>query len=336
VRCSFFSLSSQLMCACAAWMCGVAAAQTEPPKTPTLTVQSNLVLVPTLVQDAKGAVLYGLKPDQFVVRDNGVAQTIHLEDSEEARALSLVVLLQCSRSAWREKNNLRGLAAMVEAVIGDAPAETAVVSFGSEPELIGSFSPNPKQTHDVVMEYEACDRDEGDAVFDAVDYAAKLLETRDPRRRRAILLISETRDHGSEAKPDAVIARLGKSNIVVDAVAFSPVKSQLLDELKHGPPPDAKTDWTPLLVMAVEAARKNAPKEFAAMSGGEYINFTTQKGFDRSLGSLANHVHNGYLLTFQPLGDTTPGLHTISVEVPGYKATVRHRESYWYAGPAAP
>jgi hypothetical protein len=130
--------------------------------------------------------------------------------------------------------------------------------------------------------------------------------------------------------------RLGKSNIVVDAVSFSPAKSQLLYELKHGGPPGAKPNFLPLLEMAVEAARKNAPKEFVDLSGGEYINFTTQKGFDRSLGSLANHIHNGYLLSFQPKGDAAPGLHKITVEVPDYKATVRHRESYWYGEAIAP
>ena len=322
------AIKSCLLCVCALLTCRVAIAQTTQPST--LTVQSNLVLVPTLVQDEKGGVLYGLTASQFVVKDNGVVQKVHVEDSEEARGLSLVVLVQCSRSAWRETNNLRGLATMVEAVIGDAPAETAVVFFGSKPELVGGFTRNSAQTHDVVMDYKACVDDDGDAIFDAVDYAAKLLETRDPHRRRAILLISETRDHGSEAKPDAVIARLGASNIVVDAVAFSPGKSQLLYELKHGPPPGAKTDWTPLLVMAVEAARKNAPKEFAGLSGGEYINFTTQKSFDRSLGSVANHIHNGYLLSFQARGDGAAGMHVISVEVPGVKATVRHRESYWF------
>jgi VWFA-related protein len=323
-------LSVPTTCVCTLLVYAVAAAQTS-----SLTVQSNLVLVPTLVQDTHGGVLYGLNASQFALKDNGVLQTVRVEDSAQASPLSLVVLLQCSRSAWREHDNLRGLATMVEAAIGNADEETAVVSFGAEPELIGGFSRNPAQTHDVVMEYKPCN-DDADSIFDAVDYAAKLLETRDPSRRRAILLVSETRDHGSEAKPEAVISRLGKSNIVVDAVAFSPAKSQLLDEVKHGGPPGAKTDWTPLLVMAIEAARKNAPKEFAELSGGEYINFTTQHGFDRSLGSLANHVHNGYLLSFQPRDNAAPGLHTITVEVADYKATVRYRRSYWYGDSTMP
>ncbi len=310
--------------------CGPALAQ-DPAQTSTITVQSNLVLVPTLVQDAKGGVLYGLKASHFVVKDNGVPQAIRVEDSEEASALSLVVVVQCSRSADSQQENLRGLPAMVEAMSGDAVQETAVVSFGTSPELLGGFSPSAARTHDVLQQYKPCDDDGGASIFDAVDYAARLLETRDPHRRRAILLISETRDHGSESKAESVIARLGKSNIVVDAVAFSPGKTAILNDLKHNRGESGGVIG--LLFMAVQALRTNAPKEFARLSGGEYINFTTQKGFDRSLNGLTNHVHNGYLLSFQPHGDTTPGLHAITVDVPDYKTTVRHRQSYWYEPP---
>ncbi len=92
------------------------------------------MLVPALVQDAKGGVLYGLKASQFVVKDNGILQKVRIEDAAEASALSLVVLVQCSRSADEQHDNLRGLPAMVEAMSGGAEQETAVVSFGTSPQ----------------------------------------------------------------------------------------------------------------------------------------------------------------------------------------------------------
>src|SRR5665213_4160553 len=106
---------------CVVIACGVASALHA--QTSTITVQSNLVLVPTLVQDAKGGVLYGLKANQFVVKDNGIVQTIHVEDAAEASALSLVVLVQCSRSADEQGANLQGLPTMVEALSGGAEQE---------------------------------------------------------------------------------------------------------------------------------------------------------------------------------------------------------------------
>src|ERR1035438_3500833 len=41
--------------------------------TPTLRVTANEVLVPTLVEKHDGEVVYGLKPADFVLEDNGVA-----------------------------------------------------------------------------------------------------------------------------------------------------------------------------------------------------------------------------------------------------------------------
>ena len=86
--------------------------------------------------------------------------------------------------------------------------------------------------------------------------------------------------------------------------------------------------------MAVEALKKNAAHQLAAMSGGEYVNFTTQKGFDEGLHQLTNHIHNYYLLSFQPPtaagGAPSAGMHRIRVRVPDYPtARIRFRESYF-------
>ena len=42
------------------------------PQEPTFNAQSNVVLVPTLVRDAKGNVVYGLQARDFIIEDNGV------------------------------------------------------------------------------------------------------------------------------------------------------------------------------------------------------------------------------------------------------------------------
>ena len=311
--------------------------QNQPPTT-TLQVQSQLVLVPTTVETGKGEVIYGLKASQFITEDNGVRQDVRLEDTtNDARPLSLVVVVQCSRSAEREFPKLRGLATMITALVGEAPTDTAVVQFGTGEELISGFTRNTDTRDSALSELAPCGDDE-DTIFDAVDYANTLLDSHHTPGRRVILLISETRDHGSDTKPQDVIRALGRSNTVVDTVSFTPAKSQLIDETEHGPPPGATMNLLAPILMAVEATRKNAPKEFAGLSGGEYINFTTQRGFDRSLSTLANHVHNYYLLSFVPrfpadaLGShaAAPGLHKLNVKLPEYPlAAVRHRESYW-------
>lgn len=301
---------------------------------------SNLVLVPTVVSTKKGEMIYDLKPEQFVVEDNGVPQTIRIDQDTDALGLSLVVVVQCSREAFAQFNDMKGLGAMIDDLSGGAPREIALVSYGADPTLLQDFTDSPDKLADGLGQLQPCDQDRA-STLDAVDYANALFDdnraTRTSHNRRAILLISETRDHGSHRKPARVIANLGRTNTVVDAVSFSPGKTEILGSLLHGqygPGPVG------LLVMAVEALHKNVPHTLAALSGGDYTNFTTQKGFDQGVHRLANRIHNFYLISFQASGLTgataEPGLHRISVKVPDYpKAQVRAHLTY-YSGDQAP
>ena len=295
----------------------------------TLKTQSNVVLVPTTVQTKHGEMIYELKPEQFVVEDNGVPQTVHVDEDTDSLGLSLVVVVQCSRAAGYEYPKLGGLGAMIDGIAGDAPREVAIVTYGSAPLLLGKFSNSVDAMARALAQLEPCDDPEA-STLDAVAYATRLLEARQNHYRHAILLISETRDHGSTAKPAEVVAALGRTNTVVDSVAFGPGKTEVMSDLKYG----GGSGPIGLLVMAVNALKKNAAHELAALSGGEYINFTTQKGFDEGLHQLSNHVHNYYLLSFQPHaeanGEPASGMHRIRVHIPDYPdARVRFRESYF-------
>jgi hypothetical protein len=58
---------------------------------PNLRVQSNVVLVPTLVRDAEGHIVYGLMQDDFAISDDRVEQSVHLDDGTIRRAAFLRV-----------------------------------------------------------------------------------------------------------------------------------------------------------------------------------------------------------------------------------------------------
>jgi VWFA-related protein len=297
----------------------------------TLRTESNVVLLPTQVETKQGDILYGLKSRQFVVEDSGVPQTVHLDEDTDSLGLSLVIAVQCSRSAVMEYAKIQGLATMIDGLAGDAPREVALVSYGAEPELLGDFSSDPDRLRLALNDLQPCD-DTAAATLDAVAYSTSLLEVRKNHYRHAILLISESRDHGSKAKPATVIAGLGSSNTVVDAVTFAPGRNEIVNDLKYG----GGSGPLGLLVMAINAVKKNAAKELAALSGGEYLNFTSQKSFDNNLHQLSNHIHNYYLLSFQP--PATPGavagLHSLRVKIPDYPdARIRTRESYWSGSP---
>lgn len=309
----------------------------------TLRASTSLVYVPVQVQTKKGDTIYTLRPDQFTLEDNGAPVKFRMEDDPDAQGLALVVVVQCSRTAFEQFERMRGLGIMVDDLTGGAPRQVAVVAYGAEPQLVARFSSNAANIDSNMDLLQPCE-DGANATLDAVAYAEKLFD--DPaahnksapvakaaQYRRAILLIGETRDHGSAIKPEAVVASLGRSNTVVDAVSFNPGKTSMVDSLIHGrfgPGPFG------LLIMAVEALRRNVPHTLATLTGGEYTNFTTQKGFDAGVHRLANDIHNYYLLSFTPTQPTAAGLHQLEVKVPDYSdAVIRSRLTY-YSGDTAP
>src|SRR5947207_11401223 len=87
-----------------------------PQETPVLRSRSNVVLVPTMVTDANGEVVYGLHASDFVLEDDGVEQPVHLDDAEESDPISLILAVQTGRRAKREFPRMRGLNSLLNPV----------------------------------------------------------------------------------------------------------------------------------------------------------------------------------------------------------------------------
>ena len=322
------------------------------------TTRSNLVFLPTRVQSRRGDTIYGIKPEQFVVEDNGVRQSVQVEEDPDSSGLSLVVAVQCSRSADSEFSKLKGLGAMIDGIVGDAPHEVSILSYGAGPRVLSGFSDSSDAVRLGLSRLKPCD-DYGAAAIDTVYSAIDMLKRRPNHYRRAILLIGETRDHGSRSKLHEVVAELGITDTVIYTVAFSPVRDDFIQGFRYGdhPPPvpalaqpsasaEAKTsappddepyvekpplfELPPQLMLVVNALRRNTSSELASLSGGQYINFTTQRGFEEGLQRISNQIHNYYLLSFKPASAAAFGLHSLRVRVPDYpNAVIQTRKSYW-------
>jgi VWFA-related protein len=303
---------------------------------PNLRVQSNVVLVPTLVKDAEGHVVYGLTQNDFVIEDDGVEQAVHLGEFPESEPASVVVAVQTGRRAWREYSRIRGIGAMLRPVFDQLRSRVALVEFDSQARLVEDFSHDETSINEDLKNLQPGDN--GAAIRDAVDFSVRLLEKEPADRQRVLLLVSENRDHGSHVtKTDDVVAAIGNSNTVVYALAFSPSLSQVLDTERGANRDEAYWDAPPdiigTLLMARNAMKKNITKAIAEMSGGEYELFTTRKGFEVRLVDFDNQLHSRYVLSFAPQAPH-PGLHQIQVRLKQSlpRITVLARSSYWASG----
>src|ERR1700719_3345847 len=80
----------------------------------TLRSQSNLVLIPALVKDPQGGIVYGLQAKDFIVEDDGVEQPTRIDEAPEGQPISLVIAIQRGRRAYAEFPRIQGLKSMLD------------------------------------------------------------------------------------------------------------------------------------------------------------------------------------------------------------------------------
>ena len=302
------------------------------PQDVTFHSQTNVVVIPALVKSAKGEVVYGLTAKDFIVEDDGVEQAVRLDEAAEGSAVSVVVAIQRGRRANYEFPRIRGLSAMLDPLVQEGHGRIAIVEFDSRVELVQDFSSDSEKTAQTLRALQAGDG--GAAIVDAVDYSVKLLEKAPKERPRVLLLISETRDHGSQAKVEDVVAEIGQSTTAVYALAFSPTRSNMLDTMQGNNLEEMRPDLNILALgyLAAQAMRKNTPQAVASMTGGEYELFTTRKHFEARMVDFTNHVHNRYLLSIEPKNPHA-GLHQLKIRLrDAGDRVVLARSRYWAAG----
>lgn len=323
---------------------------------PTIRSESNVVFVPTLVRTNTGEVTYSLKAKDFIIEDNGVEQDVTLDESPEQESVSLVVAIQVGHKAssqFKKRNDLSlydrfyseeqrkdcrkrrvpcptaisGLGTMLSDFMDQTKGEEALVTFDS---LVYQFQGFTQDASKI------CERltkltpgDDGAAILDAVSFSARLLESRPGNRRRILLLISESRDHGSMTTTSNLVQQLAASNTLICSLTFSPLRGQFAEDLKALPSGENFDLLVPLRA-SIGSLRKNVAQDIAAIMGGEDGKFKDKTTFDAAFASITNDVRGRYSLSFQPK-QPKPGPHSIRVRLrePQKDMVLRARSEYW-------
>jgi hypothetical protein len=323
----------------------------------TLRSESNVVLVPTLVRTKAGTIAYGLEAKDFLIEDDGIEQDVTLDESPEREPVSLVVAIQVGRKASsqfkrkadtslydrfyteEERKDCRlrkrpcptaigGLGSMLEAFMDATKGEVALVTFDSSEYLFQDFTEDPATLSERLKRLTP--GDEGAAILDAIRYSVNLLDSRPKGRRHILLLISESRDHGSQtATFPYIFQQLAVSNTLVGSLTFSPLRSEFVEDLR-AIPSDEKVDLLAPLQASIGRLRKNVAQGVADVTGGENRKFQDNVTFDAAFASMANDIRSSYLLSFQP-SHPRPGPHSVRVRLrnPRSDLVLRARSQYW-------
>jgi hypothetical protein len=185
-------------------------AQSSNVAVPSISVGTNLVLVPALVKTKSGELVFSLSAQDFLLTDNGESQTLQLEPDIGLQPLALAVVIQTGGGGAAHLQDYRGLDAVLDAVIGDVPHRIAVVAFDSIPHLAQDFTDNTDVASANIAKLKA--GDPGVAILDALKFGIDLLRKQPTDYRRAVLLFSETIDGNSQTSLEDAVRAFDDTN----------------------------------------------------------------------------------------------------------------------------
>jgi len=322
------------------------------------TVTLQQVLVPTLVYDKRHNYVNGLQPDQFRLYDNDKEQRLTSVDVTYT-PISMVVAIQANAEADKILPQVNRIGAMLSPIILGEQGEAAVIAYDSRVRLLQPFT---NDTDDITKAIKGIHAGSTSSrLIDAIEQATFLLDHKDKRRRRVLLVIGEGRDGGSQAHARETLQNVQLANIAVYFVDMSHIIGKLttpqpdprpasqppaaMGPLGGGHPSTPTTDDQAFgtdgysadaipLMMEIFRDVKNIFKVstatlFTKGTGGEQFPFATAHGLEQAISAIGDELHSQYLITYTPNNTGDGGFHRIEVEVIGRQYKCETKPGYF-------
>ncbi len=350
------ALARSCVVACLLLACAWAQPEQEQP---TFRAAVEVVVVPTIVLDRDGNFVHGLERQDFLLLDNGKPQDIKVDVT--FIPISLVVAVQANSAVEAVLPKVQKIGAMLHYLVAGEQGEVAVLAFDHRVQLIQDFTNDTDKIQEAFRKLKP--GSQNSAMVDAVMYGIRMLRRRPENRRRILLLISETRDRGSEARKRDVLEAAQFANVVVYSLNINRLVTTLTAKpMPPRPdpfPPAARplpagvpatphaaaqvsgnatnsANFIPVFVEIFKAVRDifidNPVELFTKWTGGTEHPFITQAHLESAVRRIGEELHSQYIISYTPNNKEEGGFHEIQVLVRGRNdVKVLTRPGYWMA-----
>jgi VWFA-related protein len=322
----------------------------------TIRVRVALVSAPVVVIDAKGQSVLDLQQKDFHVVDDGVDQTIESFDLGGEPLSAVLVFETSARVATLLPAVQKSAIVFTETVVGPS-GEAAILSYDNSVSTLLPFSTDNDKIEKTIATLRP--GNSGAHLYDALAAAVALLRGRPSGQRRAIVVVGEASDSGSEQRLGRVLRDAQLANVVIYSIGLSPTSAGLRAPDSQAAPASATppgtfggpsfpgaaqtptsqeqyggninllglSEWA---VRNVKAVVKERPLEVAATAtGGTYQPAFRESKLDNAIDSIGGELNSQYVLSYRPTGANNPGYHQIKVMVNRPGLRVRTRPGYF-------
>jgi len=309
-------------------------------------VQTNVVQVPVVVTEKNGRNVDGLAARDFKVLDNGVSQPVSVDDFSSGLApISLVIAVQTSGISLPALVGIRRIGGMIQPLITGLRGEAAVVAFDSRIKWLQDFTPDDGEIRDAVKNLDAGPAMDQARMLDVIAEAAERMQER--KGRKVLLVISESRDRGSETTFQQAMEAVERQGVEVFGAHYSAYATSLLTKPADfpvayspptavdpldGPEPPSTIDFLAMIAEIGRLGKTNAVRALTRATGGSDYSFTREHGLENVIERVGVEVHSHYVLSFPQPGNAA-GVHRIDVLLPRHSnLIIRARRTYWADG----
>ncbi|HLJ51054.1 MAG TPA: VWA domain-containing protein [Bryobacteraceae bacterium] len=304
---------------------GLLAAQDSP----TIEVPVRLVIAPTAVTNLSGRFLNGLRERDFNLLDNGLPQTVAIDDVAHRR-ISLVIVVQNNKAGQSVRDRIRTIGSIVDALIMGESGEAAIMTFSDKPRTVLPFTSDGEKIRRALRRLDYLNGKT--QVAEGALAGIEMLKDRPVNRRRVLLLISEARDGGSGPKLREVVREAELHNITIYSLNIRHFSDSESAGNGMTASIDLKARISDLYSGVKNAISGNPLAVLTEYTGGHQYSFHQQHALEEALTNMGEELHGEYLLSYTP-DHPTLGYHSIHVEVSKRDALVRSRPGYWIQNP---
>lgn len=300
--------------------------------------ETNLVQLNVGVVDSRGRAITSLGQRDFTVYEDGVKQPIlHFEPTYAP--FSLVLLLDTSGSTINFRQQFKQAAwRFLDAL---APEDrVAVIQFNAKVKGLAGFSTDRKKTAYAIERADGA----GDThLYEALKYALTELDKEGPKRRKAIVVMTDGLDTLQRNADRDQLARVQTDEEAlkaIDAKASGPLNAVLSSADRQGVSiyplalPSGDPKRLPLpdpVITGIYSAARTRLQNLADRSGGRLNEIQRLDQMARLYVEVAADLRTLYTVAYQAPGDRARAgkWHEIRIDVTQPELTVRTRPGYF-------